>query len=287
MGRFTWRAAGPYDESDRDLASRIVTEGAVTTEGFALSTTGRNVPAYLEQEGNYYEVRVRETGTVTRTRWLLWFDRIDGQPPADAETYTSSLGLGNPTPLDTTHGLSELDIHAVETAEGRMAPEYGFIDLEDEPPEHRGHLFLRRSADETDLVPAPPFTHVVFESGDGTVYARAVVEEVSVELAQYEHEATRIADSEAAYRAYLDDTYLETTFWSEDLTDEQQSLLDSAQGGLGYEETVPLSTDFTDILARLGVDDTPEPDLGRVEFSEEVYFAYDGTDYEAQLEVFG
>lgn len=283
---FTWEPAGPFKELDQNLVSEIVTQGTVTTEGFRLSNTGADDLSYVTQGGTYYEISVTESDAVTREKWVFWFEKIDSEPPA-AEIYSSGLGLGQQTPLDTTYGLSELDVHAVETAEGRMAPEHGFVDLEDEPVGHRGYLFSRRSPEETDLVPEPPFTHVAFESGDGTVYARAVVERVSVDLTQFTHTATPVGDSDEAFSKHLREKYLQRVFRSEELSSEQRSLLSSAQSVHGYEETTPLSDGFAAILEGIGVADTKQPKPKFVNFSDEVYFKYDDTYYEAQLEIFG
>ena len=285
--KFAWEADGPFETLDQSFLSEIITQGPVTIDGVRLSDLGADNLSYVEQDGTYYEIGAAELGKVTREKWLFWFDKIDSEPSATAEIYSSGLGLGDQTPLDTTYGLSELDVHAIETAEGRMVPEYGFIDLEDEPPKHRGYLFLRRSPEETDLVPEPPFTHVAFESGDGTVYARAVVERVSVELTQFKYTATPVGDTAEAFNEYLRQDYLATTFSREELSSEQQSVLSETWVGQGYEETAPLSDGFTAILERLGMMDTEQPEPKMVEFSDDVYFEYDGTYYEAQLEVFG
>jgi hypothetical protein len=287
VGRFRWKPDGPDADPDDRLVGRIVATDSVTVAGVRLPERGAENVSYVEREGTYYELRHDEIGPVTRERWLLWFDRIDSAPPADAETFTSSLGLGDRTPLETTYGLSAFDVHAVESAAGRMAPEHVFVDLEDEPPGRRGYLFLRRSAEETDLVPDPPFSHVAFESGDGTVYARAVVERVPVELRQYRYTATPVAETTAAFDAYLREEYLTTTFDGSSLSEPRRAVLSGARSGRGYEETTPLSEAYTAVLESLGVADTAEPAPRRVEFSDEVLFAYDDDYYEAQLEIFG
>lgn len=282
--RFDWNVADA-DAFARDLAARVVDRGEVATDGFSLDGVGTSEPRYVERDGTYYEVAVAEAGTVTRTRWLLWFDRVDADPPAEAEVYTSSLGLGDPTRLDAAYGLSESDVRAVEDAEGRVATGSEFLDLADRPPERRGHLFVRRSADGTDLVPDPPFDYAAFETGDGTVYARAVAEEASVDLTRYVHTATPVAESADAYERHLRETHLRAAF--DDAPDAQRPVLDAATGGREYEETAPISDGFAAVLERLGVDDTRTPEPRRVEFSADVYFAYEGSYYEGQLEIFG
>ena len=285
---FTWKPNGPFDTLDQEFLTELIAQGPVTADGVRISNLGADNLSYVKHDGTHYEISATELGTVTREKWLFWFDKINSEPPADAEIYSSSLGLGDQTPLDTTYDLSELDIHVVETAEGQMAPEYGFIDLEeDRPPRHRGHLFLRRTPDETDLIPEPPFTHVAFESGNGTVYARAVVERISVELTQFKYTATPVGDTAEVVNQYLRQEYLTTSFSSEELSDEQQSLLSETWVGQGYEETTPLSGGYTAILEQLKVMDTEQPEPKMVEFSNDVYFEYDGTYYEAQLEIFG
>ena len=277
----------PFKALDQDLISESIAQGATTTAGVRLSNTGGDGLAYVKRDGTYYEISVTESGTVTREKWLLWFDQVDSEPPATAEVYSSGLGLGQQTSLDTTYGLAELDVHSVETAEGRMAPEHGFIDLESEPAKHRGYLFLRRSPEETDLVPEPPFTHVAFESGDGTVYARVVVERVAVELTQFTHTATPVGDSDEAFNEYLRKKYLQSRLSSEELSREQRSLLSSAQSNQGYEEAVPLSDGFAAILEEIGVADLKRPKPKFVDFSDDVYLEYGDAYYEPRLEIFG
>lgn len=284
---FTWEPDGPFAAFDRELAETVIERREHVTTGYRLRETSPERPVYVERDGTRYRISVAEGETVTRETWLLWFDRIDGKPPADAEVYSSSLGLGEQTPLDTTYGLSERDVEAVGDAEGRVATEFEFRDLEGEPPKGRGHLFLRRSPDETDLVPSPPFTHVAFETGDGTVYARATVEEVPVELTQYVHRATPVANTADAFTRYLRREYLAAAFRSDGLDTEHREVLDAATTHHGHETTVPLSEAFSDVLARLGLTDVSEPEPKRVEISDEVYFEYDGSYYEGQLEIFG
>lgn len=286
--KFTWEPDGPFESLDQEFLSEIIARGPVTADGVRLSNLGADNLSYVKQDETYYKISATELDTVTRKKWLFWFDKVDSKPPADAEIYSSSLGLGEQTPLDTTYGLSELDIHVVETAEGQMAPEHGFIDLEeDRSLRLRGYLFLRRSPDETDLVLEPPFTHVAFESGNGTVYARAVVERISVELTQFKYTATPVGETAEAFNDILRQEYLTTTFSDEELSSEQQSLLSETWVGQGYEETTPLSNSYTSILKQLEVLDTEQPEPRMVEFSDEIYFEYEGTYYEAQLEIFG
>ena len=283
---FRWQPRGRFLEADRKLMDRLVAEESLTTAGLALHPPGPDEQRYVERDGTYYGISIERTGTVERERWILWFDLLDGEPPADAEVYTSSLGTGEPTDLGAAYGLSELDVRIVEDAAGQIPREFDFHDPEDDPPGSRGHVFLRRAADETDLLPDPPFTHVAFETNDGTRYARVVTERATVELQQYEHEAERVADSADEYAEYVRGKYLRATFDRRQLPDEQREILDAiTAGGGSYEEHPPLSDAMGTVLDRLGLTNVEPPQSG-VEFSDDAYFRYRESYFSAQLQVF-
>lgn len=284
---FTWNAGDSRSSIERRLAQRITAQGEVTTEGFHLVSTEPGRPSYVRDDDAYYEITVAEGDAVTRERWLLWFDLVETQPPSTAETYTVMSSSGNEQRLDERYDLSELDVRILETTTGDVWFHGDFYDLEDRPPKERGHLFLQRSADETDLVPEPPFDYAAYELDDETRYARAVAESVTVELTQFVHSATHIGDSKAAFNSFLRDRYLETTFRDRELSSEQRSFLIRITDGPPYEETAPLSEKFATVLERLGVAGTEEPGTNRVTFSDEVYFEYDDTYYEAELKILG
>lgn len=285
---FRWETRGPFPDADRDLLARLLDEGSVTTTGFALFPPGWDRPQYAERDDTYYELAVAEAGSVSRERWIFWFDLLEGEPPGDAEVYTSSLGTGESTDLREAYGLSDLDVRVVEDAEGELPREgEDFHDPEDDPPGRRGHTFVRRDADETDLVPEPPFTHVAFEMGDETRYGEAVAERATVELTQYEHTARKVAESADGFASYLRETYLEATFDRGALPEAQREILDRiTRGGGRYQEHAPLSDALQAVLERLGLADVETPESDSVGFSNEVYFRYEGSNYRAQLEIF-
>lgn len=285
---FRWRPRGRFPEADQELMNRLVTEGSLTTAGFALYPSGRDEQRYVERDGTYYEVSIERTGTVERERWILWFDILDGEPPADAEVFTSSLGTGDPTDLRAAYGLAELDVRVVEDAAGQIPREgFDFHDPESDPPGRRGHVFLRRDAAGTDLLPEPPFTHVAFETGDGTRYARAVTERVTVELQLYEHGVVEVADSTDEYADSVREKHLAATFDRRQLPGEQREILDAITAGGGrYEERPPQSDAMGTVLDRLGLADVGTPQPNGVEFSDDVYFRYRESYFSAQLQVF-
>lgn len=282
---FRWEPRGRFADANRELMGRLIREGSLTTEGFALFPAGRYDRRYVERDGTYYEVSVERTGTVERERWILWFDLVDREPPADAEVFTSSLGRGGGTDLAAEYGLSEADVRVVEDAVGEIPTEFEYRDLEDAPPGRRGHVFLRRDSAETALLPDPPFTHVAFETNEGTRYARAVAERATVELRRFEHAADPVAESTEGYAEHVRDRYLAATFDRAALPDERRQLLDAATSGRGHEERPPLSDAMTWALDRLGLDAVGTPEPGRVAFSEEVYLGYADAYFGAQLEI--
>ena len=80
---------------------------------------------------------------------------------------------------------------------------------------------------------------------------------------------------------YFRQQYFTTTFSNEELLDEQQPLLSETWVGQGYEESMPLSDGYIEILERLEVMDTEQPEPRMVEFSGDIYFEYNKTYYEA------
>lgn len=286
--RLRWRARPPFAAADRRLLDRLIAEGSLTTLGFAVVPPAWERPRYVERDGTYYAVTVKRTGTVERERWILWFDLLEGRtPPAGAEVYTSSLGTGEPTDLESAYGLSDLDVRAVEAAEGELAREGSFHDPEGDPPGRRGHVFLRRDAEETALLPEPPFTHVAFETSDGTRYGRAVAERATVELRRFEYAVRAVADSPAGFADHVREQHLRATFERETLPRAQRELLDAVTGGRQpHVERPPLSEAFVAVLSRLGLRDLATPEPGRVAISDEPYFRYDGALHTAQLQVF-
>ena len=284
---FRWETRGEFPDADRALMDRLVAEGSLTTAGFALYPAGRNDPTYVERDGTFFRISIEESGTVEREHWILWFDLLDGEPPGDAEVYTSSLGVGEPTDLAAEYGLSERDVHVVEDAAGEIPREFDFHDPEGDPPGRRGHVFLRRDEDETDLLPEPPFTHVAFETNDDTRYAEVVTERATVELQQYRHEATRVADSEAGYADHVREEHLRAAFDRERLPEDQRAVLDAiTTGGGSHEEHSPLSDAMKSVLGRLGLDAVETPDPKGVAFSEDAFFEYRDGYFVAQLQIF-
>ncbi len=265
---------------------QLVTDGSLTTAGFAL--LGPDDVQFVEHDGAFYRVSINRSGTVELERWVFWFDLIEGEPAADAEVYESSLGAGGGTDLRAAYDLPELDARAVEDAAGEVYREGPPLeDLDDAPAGRRGHVFVHRGADESALIPEPPFTHVAFETNDGTRYARAVVEPATVELQQYEYTATLVADSEAAYADHVRDTVLQATFDPAALPEAQLEILETiTRGGGRYNETVPLSEAYTSVLDRLGLSEMTTPEEGSIAFSEDVFFRYREGYNRAQLEIF-
>lgn len=284
-GAFRWEPRGRLADADRRLMDRLLADGSLTTEGFALFPAGRYDRRYVERDGTYYEVSVERAGEVARERWILWFDLLDSEPPAGAEVFTSSLGTGGGTDLAAGYGLSEADVRVVEDAVGEIPTEFEYRDLEDAPPGRRGHVFLRRDPAETALLPDPPFTHVAFETNEGALYARAVAERATVELRRFEHAADPVAESAEGYAEHVRDRYLAATFDRAALPDERRQLLDAVTSGRRYEERPPLSDAMTAVLDRLGLDAVETPEPKRVAFSDVAYFRYRDAYFSAELEI--
>lgn len=302
---FRWKSGGRFAAENRELMKRLTEGGAMTTVGFSLASSREDYPPYAEHDGTYYRISVEETGEVERKHWIFWFDLLEGKPPSDAEVYSSSLGLGEQTDLAAEYGLSELDVRVTEDVAGEIPREFGFHDPEEDPLEQRGHVFVRRSVDETDLVLEPPFTHVAFETDDETHYARAITERATVPLQQYRHTAEPVADSAADYAEYVRERHRRTTFDRETLAAEKRTILDEATGyrppeerptadasggiavssNTGYEERSPLSDAMKAVLERLEFGGVETPESGGVAFSDDAYFEYGDLQFTGQLEI--
>jgi hypothetical protein len=276
---------GQDSRANRETIEALVAEGSLTTAGFLVLDT--DSIRYTEQGGDFYEIAVERTGTVEREHWIFWFDLIDGEPPASAEVFTSSLGTGRGTDLQARYGLKERDERVVEDAAGEIVREFDLHDPEDDPAGRRGHVFVRRSESETDLLPEPPFTHVAFEVNDTTRYARAITERAAVELQHYSYRSELVAQSTSDFEQYVREQHLETTFDRNSLPASQQNILDTiTRGGGRHEEREPLSEALQTVLDRLGLQHVETPDPRSVSFSDEVFFRYQDGYFSGELQIF-
>jgi hypothetical protein len=276
---------GQDPRADRETIEALVAEGSLTTAGFVVLDP--DSVQYTEQGGDFYEIGAERTGTVEREHWIFWFDLIDGEPPTSSEVFTSSLGTGGGTDIGARYGLSERDERVVEDAAGEIVREFDLHDPEADPPGRRGHVFLRRSESETDLLPEPPFTHVAFEVNDTTRYARAITERAIVELQQYRYHSERVAQSTSDFEQYVRDQHLETTFDRGSLPESQRTILDAITSGGGrHEERKPLSEAMETVLDRLELENVGTPEPQSVSFSDEVFFRYQDGYFSGELQIF-
>lgn len=272
--RYEVPADAPFADADRALLDRTVADGEATTVGFRLPRSRENT--FVEADDSYYRLEAERAGEVQAERWLLWFDLLDGNPPADA------------TPIEEPPAdLPALDRRAVERAITTLVGEFGPRDLADETPRSRGHLFVRRGADDSDLLPEPPFSHLRYDDGEETLYARVVVEEVSVDLRRWRHTAEPVARSAEAYERFVREEFLRTAFADDELPEGAQAVVSGVTSGVQQTEFPPLSDGFRTVLERLGLDDVSfEDPESTARLSEPAFFRYDGLAFEAQLELF-
>lgn len=265
-----WEPPSLYAEQDRRLMDRLIEEGALATERFSLHSPAEDHPAYVGRDGTYHEIEADRGPEVERERWELWFELLDG-PPGDDATVVEYEGA--------TDELSEQDEHAFESA--FSLSEWGPMDVSDDDPGSRGHVFVRPDAEDSNLLPEPPFTHVHLEWGDDEHYLRARTERVTVTLRRIDHTAEAVADSSEALEAYVVDEHVAATFDENDDDD----VLAIVRRNREYEEEAPISDAYERVFERLGLDDVEVPEPKRVEFSEDVFFAREDGYVRSQLEI--
>lgn len=276
-----WRAGGPFPDADRDLVRRLAAAGSLTTTGFRLGRLGDEA-SYVAVDGTYHRTTVAPGDTVRRERWVLWFDLLpDGEsPPDDATVVTADEAT---TGLDD---LPEADRRAVRQAAGSVEAEFGPRDVADDPLGRRGHVFVRRTAEESDVLPDPPFDYLELETSDGPRHARAVAERGPVDLRQWRYTAERVAADRDGYERHVEREHLRVDFDETDLSREAREVVDAICGGVVLDERPPLPDGYRAVLEYLGLADVSLPE-GETYVQEEALFRYDGHAFRGQVGLFG
>jgi len=182
-----------------------------------------------------------------------------------------------------------MDHEIVDTAVSLTTDEHGTSDNEDKPLDERGFEYIDGyNPSESALVPTPPFTHLKYASSDGPVYFKAKAEQGIIELTEYTHTISSVAESTQEYEQYLRDDVLATNFSSGSLPDGVQKIVNELVGDSGlYHETPELSESYQTVLRRLGLADIepPEKKPHSYESHGSVYFSYENKWYATALSI--
>ena len=236
------------DERKQQYLDELFERGRVTAVQWPLvrrqswGTETQPRPTFVQHEGTYYEIQVAEARRYDRERWVFACKRIDETAPDDATVATA--------PFDS---LSEQDRNVVDAAlDAVYAGHDGFLgDPEfDELQTVQFHEGL--SAEESDLVPTPPFEYI--ESERETF--RVVTEQRTVSVPEWTYTLERVGDSREELDAYASDTVPKTRL--ADLSESARNVLDAAvseEDRPTYEEDSPLSEGLTEVLEALGIAD--------------------------------
>lgn len=229
----------------------LVETGTVSTRGWELSyrnTWGddwRHHRHVLLRDGTYYRIYVEDVTYVERERWqftLGWYD----QDPSESDTVVSR-------PVSS---LSDRDQKIVAAAadgipaDGRRGP------VKNERNEVTYHAEL--DADESDLVPNPPFDYLDYEGE----YFRAAAEQRPITHKEQTFSVEAVADSQSEYEQYAHDEFPDARFADVSLSSSAEDVMEvvtSVHEGYAYEEEPPLSEGLEEVLEHLTIADDLKP----------------------------
>ncbi|SEH42572.1 hypothetical protein SAMN05192561_101921 [Halopenitus malekzadehii] len=281
------------DRYKRDRYRTLIRTGSMTVLNYQLTYTyefgsetreaarfvvdvegsGEDVENAAESDATYYRVHIDDQRTVEREWWEFYLDLVD-DPPADAEGVTPPI-----------ESLSEPDRRIVDAALGAVyADRNPPIDVGGDAFGTRGplyHEFL--DADDSTLVPDPPFEHV--RSNDRWFAARA--EQGTATPTETTYSVEPVANTRAGFEDHVRSTLVRTDLSPESLSDGERDVVRTAVRTPFYEEDLPMSASLRSVMERLGAGEhLPADDafeLG-VEF-DHLFATVDGTAYAFDLSV--
>ena len=259
------------------LNERLLETGSVETFGGSLDgrishpdTTAPGAvadPRFLARDG-YHRLSVTESTATTVDEWVVWFEPVDSAP-TDArrvDDWRSELGGFDRVVLGRAGLVATNTLNGDETQTDRPLGERGFP------------LLAPLSADDTTLVPDPPFTHALLERNvpgePNEQPVRLHVERGGVETTRYTTTAERVADGRDGFESYLDANLLDTTLVPADLPAAQREIVETAHED-GYREDDGPSDALRGLLERFDV----ETFRADSRFVEPLTYSYDGEYY--------
>jgi hypothetical protein len=242
-----------YDEATkREWLAELFETGTVTAVQWPLvepDEWGDDVrprPTFLQRDGEFYAVTTERTRQVERDRWLFATTRTDEDPPSDATVRSE--------PFDS---LSERDREILQAAlDAVYAGNDGFLGEPDVDGLRPIHYHRDLSAEESALVPDPPFDYVDYY---GDTF-RVVAERRTVTVPERTFAVERVASTRSELEAHVEETVPDARF--DDPSDAVREVLDAAvdeDPGQRYEENPPPSDALSTILDALGMADDLRP----------------------------
>lgn len=237
-------------ETKQQYVDELFETGRVTVREWPLvardtwGTDTRPRPTFIHHDGTYYEVQVTDQRYVEQERWLFAFERTDSNPPDDATVIT-----------DPFTSLSAQDRQIVKAAlDAIHAGHDGFLG----EPEFDGlqaveyHQDL--SANESGLVPSPPFDFVQYENE----FFNPVTDQRIVAVPEWTYTIESVADSADELEAYATETVPDVRL-NGTLSDGAREILDTTVTEKRYEEENSLSDGLSEVLTELGIAGDLEP----------------------------
>ena len=250
----------PWSAEDRRLYDAVVDGERYTTTGYDLVADEE----YAEADGTYHKLQSVTTGVETIERSVLrlaWVGRRDE--------------LDDPPEAIERDALPPLDARAVYPAYvAARAQQYGGGAPWD-IVEEGGYVYRFLGDAESELAPDPQHDYVAV---DDTILAVSVTQD-TLEEPIHTAVAIEIADSERGFERALDGAMVDARI-SEPLPEPQQRIVDRARVET-YEETTPLSGQFSSLLRALGRHDLLDVDPGDAQpgGTNGLYLKYDSQFY--------
>ena len=273
------------DEYKRTVSDELLASGSVTVLNYELAyeyefgSEQRERPQFTTDGDQYYRIHVDTVRTVERDWWEFYLDLQD----------TESSDGADPATIPIT-SLSDRDQQILRRAmEAAAADRDPAIDVGDQDPGSRGVTYHDHlDADESDLVPSPPFEYL--QHNDHLFQPRA--EQDTIPVTERTFTAERIGESRSEYEQHVHDTVLEVDFSTVSLSSEATDVLDTATDGRPvsgfYEESPPMSDGLDTVLTQLNAADHVREHGEYAEYTTfpNLYAIYDGSWYEFELAVY-
>jgi hypothetical protein len=251
-----------FGDPARAALADIVPDGTHRTYGY----TPLPEDSYVAGEDAYFQIDTAVTGRQAMDRQLVRVESLESDATnEDADDAVSEANAIHVDSLDrpTARVIKILHSHSVSGGAGSTADL-----LRDDA------YVLRRSVElETSLASGDLDSTVVTMTEDGGFPYRVSVTTESIRETEYTTRAIRIADDEAAFREVVFAAEIDAELGGESLSTTARDLLDRTLGR-EHTESTPLSADFEELLAALGLAGVDDSLNGQLLWYDENLYRY-------------
>lgn len=255
-------------KNDRSEAQQIALREAVNGEGSATVYGWQPFEnnTYVEYNETYYQTEIAESDqTKSQERYVVYL------LPASER--------------DATNAVSIQEFPERDWTPLKHALKYGHkLQEETTTPDSVSNRYVsvlhEATAENSGLVPDPDYQYVKHNDE----YFEVVVEQRMVEESRVELSVSEVADSSEAFESYAQETVLRGTLSKDSLSRGALEIVETAiNDEYGYDEEVPLSDAFVEVLNACGYEASSDGVDGESIWGERHYVRYQERIYRAQV----